>query len=107
VYQKQDPYIALQTNKVDKIPVIRPWFKYSYSCGWIYEYFYFSFSQEPRNRTDLRQTQNKRFMKNKDTACYCKCCCNTIPAVSLSVSLISFLHGIVFGTQTLWIHVFV
>ena len=54
-------------------------------CGWIYEHFYFSFSQEPRNRMDLRQTQNKRFMKNKDTACHCKCCCNTIPAVSLRV----------------------
>ena len=49
----------------------------------------------------------KRFMKNKDTACYCKCCSNYIPAVSLRVSLLCFLHGIVFGTQTLWIHVFV
>ena len=25
-----------------------------------------------------------------------------IPAVSFSVSLLCFLHGIVFGTQTLW-----
>ena len=41
---------------------------------WVYEYFYF-FSQEPRNRTNLRQAQNKRFMKSKDTACYCKCWC--------------------------------
>ena len=31
----------------------------------------------------------------------------TLPAVSLSVSLLCFLHDIVFGTQTLWIHVFV
>ena len=30
----------------------------------------------------------------------------TIPEVSLSVSLLCFLHGIVFGTQTLWIDVF-
>ena len=28
-------------------------------------YIYFSLSQEPRNRTDLRQTQNKRFMRIK------------------------------------------
>ena len=31
----------------------------------------------------------------------------TIPAVSFSVSLLCFLHGIVFGTQTLWSHVVV
>ena len=48
---------------------------------------------------DLRQTQNKRFMKNKDTACYCQCCRNTIPAVSLRVSSLRFLHGSVFGTR--------
>ena len=35
------------------------------------------------------------------------CCCNTIPAVSVRVSLLCFLHGIVFGTKTLCIHVFV
>ena len=47
-------------------------------------------------------------MKNKDTALYCTCCRNTIPAVSLPLSLsLCFLHDIVFGTQTLWIHVFV
>ena len=38
---------------------------------------------------------------------HCKRCCNTIPAVSLRLSLLCFLRGIVFGTQTLWIHVFV
>ena len=46
-------------------------------------------------------------MKNKYTACYCKWCRNTIPAVSFRVSSLRFLHGIVFATQTLWIHVFV
>ena len=30
-----------------------------------------------------------------------------IPALSLSVSLLFFLHDLVFGTQTLRIHVFV
>ena len=49
-------------------------------CGWIYEYFYL-FSQERRNSTDLRQTQNKRFMKNKNTACSCKCCCSNTSGV--------------------------
>ena len=48
-----------------------------------------------------------RFMKNKDSAFYCKCCNNYTPAVSLRVSLLCFLHGTVFGSQTLWIHVFV
>ena len=47
----------------------------------------------------------KRFMENKYTACYCKCCSNYIPAVLLRVSLLCFLHGIAFGTQTLWVHV--
>ena len=46
------------------------------SLLWMDLYFYFSFSLEPRNRTDLRQTQNTQFTKNKNTACYCKCCCN-------------------------------
>ena len=46
-------------------------------------------------------------MRKKDTACYCKCCCNYIPAVSLRVSLLCFLHDIFFGTLTLRIHVFV
>ena len=49
----------------------------------------------------------KRFMKNEDTACYCKCCSNYIPAVSTRVSLLCFLHDIAFGTQTIGIYVFV
>ena len=51
------------------------------------------------------KTQNKRSTKKKDTACYCKRCCNYMPAVSLRVTLLCFLYGIVFGNQTLWIHV--
>ena len=96
------------TNNPDRSSLVQFYLgPFNESCGWIYEYFCFYFSQEPRNRTDPRQTQNKRFMKSKDTDCYCKCCCNTISAVSLRVSLLCLLHGIVFGTQTLWIHVFV
>ena len=91
------------------IPIVRPWFSFILgSFMWLdLRILLLLFSQEPRNRTDLRQTQNKRFMKNKYTACYCKWCRNTIPAVSFRVSSLRFLHGIVFATQTLWIHVFV
>ena len=33
-------------------------------------------------------------MKNKDIACYCKCCCNTTPAVSWLVGVsLCFLHA--------------
>ena len=49
------------------------------------------FRRELKGRTGLRQTQNKRAMKNKKT-------CNassSIPAVSATVILLCFLHGIV------------
>ena len=59
-------------------------------CGWIYEYC-LSLSQEPRNGTDIRQTQHKRFMKNK-TELATTSTAATIPAVSLGVTFrVSFM----------------
>ena len=93
------------THNPDRSSLVRLYFRFVHVDGST------STSTSPsvknQGRTDLRQTQNKRFMKSTDTACYCKCCCNTIPAVSLRLGFSCFLRGIVFGTQTLWIHIFV
>ena len=66
----------------------------------------FSFSQDPRNGTDLRQTKTKLFVKN-NTQLATASAAAAIPAVPLSVSLLCVLHGVVIGTQTLWMHAFV
>ena len=54
------------TNNPDRSSLVQFYLgPFNESCGWIYEYFCFYFSQEPRNRTDPRQTQNKRLMKKR------------------------------------------